>query len=280
MMSFIGIDPHWDVVRSEPRFRELLRKLNPANPVAVTRQTVLDYYWDAGSLKQMGDDGLSKLIQILESNAKLDSDFERHQKALTAIDRLRPEPGKLVPVLLDHLERGILAESSAITLARVAGPDAVPPLLKALQNPSAEVRAAAAWVLADFHPDSNGRLKLALDGDERTWDNFGSVAKAVTPALVKGLKDDDAKVRHRAAYTLGNIGGEAKSAVPALLQTMSDSNALVREHAASALGQLGVKDEAVLSALKQALADPIRFVRDAAAASLKQLQGPPPRNPL
>ena len=28
MMSFIGIDPHWDGLRSEPRFDELLRKLN------------------------------------------------------------------------------------------------------------------------------------------------------------------------------------------------------------------------------------------------------------
>ena len=28
MMSFIGIDPHWDGLRSEPRFLELLRKLN------------------------------------------------------------------------------------------------------------------------------------------------------------------------------------------------------------------------------------------------------------
>ncbi len=28
MMSFIGIDPHWDDLRSEPRFDELLRKLN------------------------------------------------------------------------------------------------------------------------------------------------------------------------------------------------------------------------------------------------------------
>jgi TolB-like protein/tetratricopeptide (TPR) repeat protein len=28
MMGFIGIDPHWDALRSEPRFQELLRKLN------------------------------------------------------------------------------------------------------------------------------------------------------------------------------------------------------------------------------------------------------------
>jgi HEAT repeat protein len=55
---------------------------------------------------------------------------------------------------------------------------------------------------------------------------------ADVPALVRSLKDKDAKVRIAAASRLASSGAEARAAVPPLVETLRDENFNVRTCAA------------------------------------------------
>ena len=82
------------------------------------------------------------------------------------------------------------------------------------------------------------------------------------PALVKGLKNPDAKIREESARTLAFIGPDAKDAVPALIETLKDTEPLVRSDSAWALGEIGSAAHPAIPALIAAMDDEEDTVRD------------------
>ena len=90
---------------------------------------------------------------------------------------------------------------------------------------------------------------------------------AASPVLIEALSDDDPSTRLYTAWALGKIGHRA--AVPALLERVGDDDPGVRKMAVYALGVLG--DERAIPRLRAALDDPARDVGWNAAVALAQL---------
>jgi HEAT repeat protein len=94
--------------------------------------------------------------------------------------------------------------------------------------------AGGKWAAALRAPDAKVRKKAAF-----TLGNIGSSDAAVLPALVDGLRDTDAGVRCEVILALAKYGSGAKHALAGLTDVQEhDGDAKVREYAARALAKL------------------------------------------
>ena len=94
---------------------------------------------------------------------------------------------------------------------------AVPDLVAALSDSSAEIRTAAATGLAEIGP----------------------AAKAAIPPLAKALSDSEPQVRTMAAAALKYMGPLAATSIPEFVKTLDDPVDYVRAQAAYAYGRDG-----------------------------------------
>jgi HEAT repeat protein len=122
----------------------------------------------------------------------------------------------------------------------------VPELMRALKDPDANVRRAAAAALGAR----------------------GSGAALARNDLGAALKDSDASVRLAAAEALGKIGPTAHTAYPALVRALGDSDEAVRKAARESLGKIGKPFPEDVAALSAALKDPNANVRGFALETL------------
>jgi len=91
------------------------------------------------------------------------------------------------------------------------------------------------WAEALHDPDAKVRKKAAF-----TLGNIGPSDPEVLPALIGALHDTDAGVRCEAILALLKVGPDAEDTVPALTELQQqDSDPKVREYAANALEKLG-----------------------------------------
>jgi HEAT repeat protein len=162
----------------------------------------------------------------------------------------------------------------------------VPELLAALEDPSADVRAAAARALAHFGPDLDSAIPVLLATMEQGGpDARRACAQALEAAwpssafvrmLLASLKSNDREIRYQAAQLLGRIGPEASTAIPTLIaflnEPLSPSGPDPAVSAARALGQIGPTREAI-AALTEA-ASPAKV--DANLAAWEKLPPPSP----
>jgi HEAT repeat protein len=94
--------------------------------------------------------------------------------------------------------------------------------------------AGGKWAAALRDPDAKVRKKAAF-----TLGNIGASDAAVLPALVDGLHDTDAGVRCEVILALAKYGSGAKYAIPGLSDVQEhDGDAKVREYAARAVEKL------------------------------------------
>jgi HEAT repeat protein len=122
--------------------------------------------------------------------------------------------------------------------------EAVPGLVKRLQDADPSIRARAAEELGQVGPEG----------------------KDAVPTLTARLDDLDGLVRVRAAEALTDVGGDADAAATALGRALADKVVNVRREAALALWRMGPRAKAAVQALAKALADEdVRVQRDAAA---------------
>lgn len=97
------------------------------------------------------------------------------------------------------------------------------------------------------------------------------IGTPAVPALVGLLKNDDEKVRRKAAETLGRMKGKASAAVPALIEALNDTYAQVRYEAVFALGEIGKEALPAVPVLIQKLDDRSKELRTKAAVALEKL---------
>jgi HEAT repeat protein len=196
-------------------------------------------------LAEFGPSAVPRLTALLK-----DPEVAVWREASSTLEKL-PAPVKvlfpaLVPLLTDE---NVTARQNAVNILWRCGPQAVPHLLKALQDKAPTVRLAAV----------------------RSLDKVTADTKEIFPALVQALEDEHPAVRGSAAATLGRFGTPA---LPHLRLALKDKDFAVRQYAVLALGQVQSAPKEVLPLLEQARKDENAKVRQSAAFALKGLGQP------
>ena len=100
-------------------------------------------------------------------------------------------------------------------------------------NQAPPTLAGGTWAKALRNHDAKLRKKAAF-----TLGNIGPSDPAVLPALIGALKDTDPAVRCEAILALLKLGPAAKDAIPVLTQAQRDKDARVRSYATKALEKI------------------------------------------
>ena len=178
-----------------------------------------------------------------------------HGKSVSAwlrqFQQVKSDPERVVP----RLE---ISQSEELTAIRLMGTNALPTLLRLVQDRDSSLRRKVLDLLVklrvvEWRPESaTVHHTMALDG----FTALGPIAKPAVPALITSLNDSDAEVRRWAASCLGVVGPAAEAAVPALVQHLADP--AVSEASEWALGGIHKRPDLAVPALVERLRGPGR----------------------
>ncbi len=221
---------------------------------------------------------LAALIKALD-----DDDKQVWSLAISVIAVLGPEAREAIPVLLKSLETrqpaGRRARDARQTLMRASyalariGPASIPPLIEALRQEDAGLRAGAARALGLLGAEAREAIPLLVnnlaDAREPVRDEtvmaLGLIGPEAGPALVAALADGDARRRAGAAQALAQIAPPFRDAGAAIEQALGqESDATVRSALLTALPKLGVEPARSLAALLPAVVGDDEALRHAA----------------
>jgi HEAT repeat protein len=159
-------------------------------------------------------------------------------------------------------------------LGEVRSDEAIPRLLKFVEDSDSDVRSSAANVLGKIGSEAAipGLLRLVEHSDYdvrwRAADVLGKIgSEAAIPGLLKLVEHSNSDVRRRVADTLGKIG--YKEVIPGLLQMVEDADFQVRKIVANALGK--IDSQAVITGLLKLVQDSNYCVRKSAAIALGEI---------
>jgi HEAT repeat protein len=187
-----------------------------------------------------------------------DRDSNIVSSAAESLGNLGLEPETVVPALTnlmqsadDHVRASVLY---AFSHWAASGALYAPSLVKALRDPSLDVRQSATNVL------------MSSPGAIRVVGAMGEQGRPAVPILVQVLGGWD--VGSAAAEALGNLGFDAPVVIPALKRRVRDFRTPVAVASANALGKFGAKARWAAPDVIEALADPRMEVRVAATNAL------------
>ncbi|MGH9767454.1 MAG: HEAT repeat domain-containing protein [Blastocatellia bacterium] len=238
--------------RTEPLQKELLSRLASGD-----EEQRLDAIMRIGALWRNAPNSVDFPVITALGNA-LQQDPSPVVRALAAraleIGSGNQGSDSAIPTLTAALgkEREVAVRKAIIyALARYPQPQVTTALIPFLKDKKTELRAAAAYALAE-------------NGDQTS-------AEALTEALRRSGKDEDAFARGQAARGLGRIGG--RDSIDPLLDALArDKSQEVRREAARALGRIATRQDAkVIEALRAAALsnDPYLVIAaDSAIASI------------
>ena len=145
---------------------------------------------------------------------------------------------------------------AAYTLDRMgaAAKDALPALIRALDDNDKQVWSFAISAIANLGPDAKEAIPALIDGlgNRRTRGRdrdrrqamtrsafaLSRIGAAAIPPLIEALKSDDSGLRAGAAKALAGMRGEAAPAIPGLIANLKGEGD-VRSETAEALGAIG-----------------------------------------
>jgi len=231
----------------------------------------------AEALASMGSAALPVFLEELGNE-----NGDLREIAASSIGKLDPAECKsAIPALVHALSdsNSMVRQRSESALERM-GPDVAPPLLENLDTASGDTKLTMIRLLGAVDstaPAVTQKLVGLLNSDNkqtnltviRALDHKGSAA---VPALIEGLKSDDAALKVGVCEVLADLGPKGKAAVPALVTALKDPQADVRAQSAVALGKMGSQEAAqAVPALKEAKNDADPHVAAMAADALTNL---------
>lgn len=264
-INIVHMNPILKLLDSEDRdIRILAARIigKTGNPLAIKPlvNALNDRCWfvaksAANALIEAGKDCMDEILAILrDENA---ADNVRYWAA-TILSRMGDDA---ISILIENLRTGDkgLRKLSAQALGVVKPPQALEPLIQALNDISWPVRNVAASSVIQYGGTITRTIsKYLMDRNEniRLWTRriIGEIGKEYTDEFretLKGAKDSES--RSCAAVALGVLN--ASQALPDLLNTMfNDNDTWVRRYAASAVGDIG--EMSTLPRVMELLQDP------------------------
>lgn len=168
--------------------------------------------------------------------------------AAAGFEALGKEAAPAAPELIKMLNDEQTEYPAVLALGAIGQP-AVPLLVQTLTNRSAWTRMGAVQALNFMHgaEDAIPDLLRCLDDPEPAVRGGAVIALGdmrkqpdrVVPKLMERLADTNSSVRADAAIALGLFESQARMAVPKLMELQNDSNAEVRQQATTALKKMG-----------------------------------------
>lgn len=205
-----------------------------------------------------------------------DDEHER-EEAVEALSELS-DPRTILPLIRALSDASpFVRRRAADALGRADSPKVVHPLMKALTDEDRYVRETAAESLGRLGDRAMPDLIRGLE--EEDWRvRVGSlIALRVTHGTIRSvdsvlerLQDESPYVRREAVKTLGRIGNS--TIVPYIIQATKDSDPGVRLRAIKALGKLGEREE-IIPVLERCARDEHGAVRVRAREELERLAG-------
>jgi len=153
-------------------------------------------------------------------------------------------------------------------------------LIKALNDPSEEVRSIAEGALGDIGPEATAAVQALIRSVERggfsingIWalGRIGPQAKAAGPLLKAIVRRTTGRQLVYAAEALWRFEPSNTVSIPALIKGLGDSDRQARAEAAEALRQIGEPAKCAVPVLTEALRDSERWVRLNAARALVEI---------
>lgn len=199
----------------------------------------------ARALEQTGPeakDAIPALIEVLE-----DKDEYVRTAAGRALGKIGPEAERAIPALMKMIkDQVMIVRMGAAAGLGGIGPkarEAIPLLADAFESPHEDhnVKREAAEALGKMGPEAIPVLVKALQNNQyfvrrMSARALGEIGGADgVPALIKALQDDDRNVRVITVQALGKIGPDAREAIPALTRALQDKYYPVRWSATRAL---------------------------------------------
>ena len=167
--------------------------------------------------------------------------------------------------------------AAVLKLGRMEGKakDAIPALIRALEDADLGVRYRAAVALVRVGGDSDSLIPVLLEGVRASRMGMSteaasaawalglmkSRAKEAVPAMVGELQDNPRAPRPDLIRALGEIGAAAEDAGPALTEALQDEDSQTRYRAAVALVRIGGDADSAVPVLIEALREPSHSLR-------------------
>jgi len=214
-------------------------------------------------------------------------DIEAGGMALFVGSRVGFSPGQLIDFIIGWTGIDIAWDDTESTkkesdkkakikkLAKLSAKEAVPELMKLLDDENRSVRYASANAILAFKdreaiPGLRKILRQCervdiISSAVRAIKSFG--AKEAAPELIELLKNSDRHIRGDVAFMLGGLG--IKDAIPEMIKLLNDSNKYVRR--ATIHGLVAMGDKEIIPELIKALNDNDDEVRGVAANALGNL---------
>ena len=254
------------------------RPAHPALPVLLTMaadvSTEVETIALASALHAIGPDAVEPLLELLKHN-------DARTRATASLALGDDSQFELAEVVTGPPFNAAPIKRKRKRIDRRA----VKPLLDALADQVADVRAAAASSLGGIDPDWDEtatvvtRLAAAVNDPSevvgtsamQALGRMGPAARAAVPALIEVFRHRAAKramASYWAAEALAGIGDAAIAAVPVLLDALKSKEAKDREEALVALSGMSAAVDGALPALLGALKDEDLRVRNRAVLAL------------
>lgn len=223
------------------------------------------YFTVSAALKNIGTARTEDLDDIMDYLKE--TDYGILSSTFEVLGNMGPSAKKAIPSLIEKMKTYSLVENIEKALEKIGVDQAVPYLIKLLEDPELKENAQSEVIafVKDITPKVVGAVPalIKIANDMNAWGRRAAInalgvigpAKSVLPTLIKSTKGSDQNIRVSAAMGIGELGASAEPALADLQRLLDDKEGSVAWYAIKALGKIGPKAEPAVIKLVEMLED-------------------------